>query len=204
MSSPLSNIHSLVSQRAHLYCMPPKRQAVDSLSREDLTAHNSLNVGSPHPIKGSDDESYSPTPSPASTVPLELDFESLNDYHIRLLSFDTLLQSLRISDDGQNKTVKCSLPLIEYGARYQGDLFAYLDTRCLLFHDAKRCKTLAYLRVSDILQHFAEILFHRNDSSSTSSGLDFNELRCCFMRMNYLHDSIIRFVSQALFDAMCH
>jgi hypothetical protein len=184
--------------------MPPKRQAVDSSAREDPTARNSPKVGSPHPFNGSDGGSCSPTPSPASTVPLELDFESLNDYHIRLLSFDSLLQSLRISDDGQNKTVKCSLPLIEYGARYQGDLFAYLDTRCLLFHDAKRCKTLAYLRVSDILQHFAEILFHRNDSSSTSSALDFNELRCCFMRMNYLHDSIIRFVSHALFDAICH
>jgi hypothetical protein len=173
--------------------MPPKRQALDNSISEDL-------VGSHPQLHSSIDGSCSPTPSPASTVPLELDFESLNDYHIRLLSFDTLLQSLRIAEDGDNKTVKCSLPLIANGARYQGDLFAYLDTRCLLFHDAKRCKTLAYLRVSDILQHFAEILFHRNDSASTANGLDFNELRLCFMRMNYLHDSIIRCALVLYFD----
>jgi|LauGreDrversion4_2_1035121.scaffolds.fasta_scaffold1038436_1 hypothetical protein len=159
-----------------------KRQAVDVSAVEELDAQK----------HSSDDGSCSPTPSPASTVPLELDFESLNDYHIRVLSSDALLESLRVADDGQNKTVRCSLPLLENGVRYQGNLFAYLDNRCLLFHDARRCKTLAYLRVSDILQHFADILFHGNITASLSKGLDVNELRLCFMRMNYLHDSIIR------------
>ncbi len=171
--------------------MPPKRQAVDTLAAEELP-HNAQSSGSPHQSHSSNDVSCSPTPSPASTVPLELDFESLNDYHIRVLSSDSLLQSLTVTGDGPNKTVRCSLPLLQNIARNQGDLFAYLDNRCLLFHDARRCKTLAYLRVSDILQHFAEILFHGNAASSTSEALDVDELRRCFMRMNYLHDSIIR------------
>jgi hypothetical protein len=162
--------------------MPTKRQAVDVSTVEEFDSQK----------HSSDDGSRSPTPSPASTVPLELDFESLNDYHIRVLSSDALLESLRVADDGQNKAVKCSLPLLENGVRYQGNLFAYLDNRCLLFHDARRCKTLAYLRVSDILQHFADILFHGNVAASLSKGLDVDELRLCFMRMNYLHDSIIR------------
>jgi hypothetical protein len=103
-----------------------------------------------------------------------------------------LLASLKLVGDGPNKTVKCSLPLLENGTRYQGDLFAYLDTRCLLFHDAKRCKTLAYLRVSDILQHFADILFHANVDAGEAQEFNVNELRSCFMKMNYLHESIIR------------
>jgi hypothetical protein len=172
--------------------MPPKRQAVDALAAEELPVQSAQNAGSPHQSHSSSDGSCSPTPSPASTVPLELDFESLNDYHIRVLSSDSLLQSLTVTGDSPHKIVRCSLPLLQNIARNQGDLFAYLDNRCLLFHDARRCKTLAYLRVSDVLQHFAEILFHGNVASSTSQGLDVNELRRCFMRMNYLHDSIIR------------
>ena len=171
--------------------MLPKRRAVDASAAEEILVQSARDTGSPHKSHSSNDGSCSPTPSPASTVPLELDFESLNDHHIRVLTSDTLLQSLTVTDDGSNKVVRCSLPLLQNVARNQGDLFAYLDTRCLLFHDARRCKTLAYLRVSDILQHFAEILFDGNVASKTSEGLDVNELRSCFMRMNYLHDSII-------------
>jgi len=181
--------------------MPPKRPASDALANDERAREDQGNLGSQHECSSSQDRSCSPTPSPASTVPLELDFESLNDYHIRVLSSDSLLQSLRLEDDGGNKTVKCSLPLLENGIRFQGNLFAYLDTRCLLFHDARRCKTLAYLRVSDILQHFAEILVLGDEIGSTAQGLDAYELRRCFMRMNYLHDSIIR---QVLCSILVH
>jgi hypothetical protein len=194
-TAPLSSFLSIVLRYLCICLkieMPPKRRASDSLAADELHVQDSRNADSPHQSHSSNNASQSLTPSPASTVPLELDFESLNDYHIRVLSSDTLLQSLRVIDDGANKTVRCSLPLLQNGTRYQGDLFAYLDTRCLLFHDAKRCKTLAYLRVSDILQHFAEILFHVNGAASSLEGLNVKEIRCCFMRMNYLHDSIIR------------
>ena len=175
--------------------MPPKRPASDALANDERAREDQRNLGSPHQSPCGEDGSCSPTPSPASTVPLELDFESLNDYHIRVLSTESLVQSLRLEDHDGNMIVKCNLPLLENGIRYQGNLFAYLDTRCLLFHDARRCKTLAYLRVSDILQHFAEILVRGDEIGSTLEGLNVNELCRCFMRMNFLHDSIIRQVS---------